>query len=227
MAALSKVARPYIQDSITSARPALDAAIRDFPQQRPFLRNTQGLFHDLRPGAVALRTAAPAMSQALVIGTPVLRRTVALNRRLKPLLRELQTFSEDPMVPRGLRSLTGTVSALKPTLRFLAPTQLRCNYVTNWFRNVSSLLSEGDANGTWQRFIIVSTPLGPNSEGGQASAPANGPNEDNHLHTNPYPHTGAPGEPKECEAGNEPYLRGQTVTSNVPGTQADHTEGNP
>ena len=47
------------------------------------------------------------------------------------------------------------------------------------------------------------------------------------LHTDPYPNTGASGQPKECEAGNEPYLVGKTVTGNVPGTQPDHTEGNP
>jgi hypothetical protein len=227
MAALATVARPYIQQSITTARPALDSAIRNFPLQRPFLRNTQALFHDLRPGVQALRTAAPALSNALVIGTPVLRKSVALNRRLKPLLRELQTFSEDPMVSRGLKSATGTLTTLRPTLNYLAPTQTQCNYVTEWFRNVSSLLSEGDSNGTWQRFIIVATPNGPNSEGAQASKPANGPTVENHLHTNPYPNTAAPGQPKECEAANEPYIAGKTITSNVPGTQAARTEGNP
>jgi virulence factor Mce-like protein len=227
MAALAEVARPYIQDSITTARPALDAAIRDFPQQRPFLRNTQALFHDLRPGVRALRTAAPALSRALVIGTPTLRRSVVLNERLKPLLRELQTFSEDPMVSRGLRSATGTLTTLRPTLNYLAPAQTQCNYVTEWFRNVSSLLSEGDSNGTWQRFIIVPTPNGPNSEGTQAARPANGPTVENHLHANPYPNTAAPGQPNECEAANEPYLAGRTITGNVPGTQSPRTEGNP
>jgi virulence factor Mce-like protein len=225
--ALAEVARPYIQDSITTARPALDSAIRNFPLQRPFLRNTQALFHDLRPGVQALRTAAPALSNALVIGTPVLRQSVALNRRLKPLFRELQVFSEDPMVSRGLKSATGTLTSLRPTLNFLAPTQTQCNYVTEWFRNVSSLLSEGDSNGTWQRFIIVATPNGPNSEGTQASKPANGPTVENHLHANPYPNTAAPGQPTECEAGNEPYLVGKTITGNVPGTQPASTEGNP
>ena len=112
-----------------------------------------------------------------------------------------------------------------PTLRFLAPTQLTCNYVAHWFRNISSLLSEGDVNGTWQRFIIIATPQGPNNEGSQSSAPADGPTLENHLHTNPYPNTAAPGQPRECEAGNEPYLRGRTVTSNVPGTQPARTEG--
>ena len=48
--ALNGVAKPYIQDSITEGVPALDAAIESFPIQRPFLRNTEGLFHELRPG---------------------------------------------------------------------------------------------------------------------------------------------------------------------------------
>jgi phospholipid/cholesterol/gamma-HCH transport system substrate-binding protein len=225
--ALAKVARPFIQDSITTGRPALDAGIRDFPQVRPFMRNTQVLFHLLRPGVRALRKAAPALSSALVIGTPVLRATPPLNHRLKALLVELRRFSEDPMVPQGIKALDDAVTTLKPTLDFLAPAQTQCNYVTLWFRNVSSLLSEGDSNGTWQRFTIIPTPQGPNSEGGQASKPANGPTVENHLHTNPYPHTAAPGQPKECEAGNEPYIIGKTITSNVPGTQAAHTEGNP
>jgi hypothetical protein len=225
--ALARVARPYIQDSISTGRPALDAGIRDFPQVRPFMHNTQVLFHLLRPGTRALRTAAPALSSALVIGTPVLRETPPFNRRTAALLTELEKFSQNPMVPRGIRSLTGTVSTLRPTLAFLAPAQTQCNYVTEWFRNVSSLLSEGDSNGTWQRFIIIPTPQGPNSEGGQAARPANGPTVDNHLHTDPYPHTAAPGQPKECEAGNEPYAAGRTVTSNPPGTQPAHTEGNP
>jgi virulence factor Mce-like protein len=225
MAALSAVARPYIQDSITKGKPALDEAIKDFPQQRPFLANTEGLMHDLRPGVRALKTAAPALSDALGAGIKVLPNTPPLNKRLESLLKELQTFSNDPLVPQGLTDTTKAVKALQPTLDFLAPAQIKCNYVTLFFRNISSLLSEGDRNGTWQRFIIVTTPQGPNGEGGPSSAPANGPGQDNHLHINPYPHTAAPGQPQECEAGNEPYLIGKTVIGNVPGTQQLRTDG--
>ena len=225
MSALSKVAKPYIQDSITGGKPALDSGIRNFPQQRPFLINTTGLMHELRPGVAALKTAAPVLSDALKTGIRVLPRTPPLNERLAALLLELQKFSNDPLVPQGINGTTQVVNDLNPTLQYLAPTQTRCNYVTLWFRNISSLLSEGDRNGTWQRFIIVTTPQGPNNEGGPSSAPADGPNQDNHVHLNPYPNTAAPGQPQECEAGNEPYLAGKTVTSNVPGTQPDHTEG--
>jgi ABC-type transporter Mla subunit MlaD len=225
--ALREVARPFIQDSITGGVPALDEAIRSLPVQRPFLANSEGLFRELRPGAKALRTAAPVLADALEAGTRNLPRTVALNRRLESLLRELQSFSEDPQVTLGLEGATDIVKTLNPTLQFLAPAQLQCNYLTLWFRNVSSLLSEGDKNGTWQRFIIIATPQGPNSEGGPSSAPANGPTVDNHLHSNPYPNTAAPGQPKECEAGNERYARGKTVIGNPSGTQQATTEGNP
>jgi virulence factor Mce-like protein len=224
MAALREV-RPEIQESITEGKPALDAGIENFPQHRPFLANTEGLMRELRPGIRALRTAAPVLSDALVTGREVLPKTPPLNRRLESLLEELQTFANDPLVPRGIRSTNELVESLAPTLDYLAPTQTVCNYVTLWFRNISSLLSEGDRNGTWQRFIIVTTPQGPNNEGGPSSGPANGPTVDNHVHINPYPNTAAPGQPRECEAGNEPYLAGRTVTSNVPGTQPARTEG--
>jgi hypothetical protein len=224
MAALREVARPYIQDAITKGKPSLDEAIRSFPVLRPFLANSEALFRELRPGVRALRTSAPILADTLEIGTPTLRRSVALNRRLESLLRELQTFAEDPRTELGVDALTDVVRTLNPTLQHLAPAQLQCNYITLWFRNVSSLLSEGDKNGTWQRFIIIATPQGPNSEGGPASAPADGPTVENHLHTNPYPNTASPGQPKECEAGNESYARGKTVIGNIPGTQSATTE---
>src|SRR5207244_11393438 len=95
------------------------------------------------------------------------------------------------------------------------------------FRHVCSLLPEGDVHGTWQRFIITAPPTGPNSESGPSSAPANGPTEANHLHANPYPNTAAPGQTRECEAGNEPYFAGKTTLGNIPGNQGTVTSGQP
>src|SRR4051812_32931963 len=81
MAALDEVADPYIQDSITNAKPALDAGIEGMPRQRPFLANTEGLMRELQPGARALKTAAPALSDALGAGIEVLPKMPPLNRR--------------------------------------------------------------------------------------------------------------------------------------------------
>jgi hypothetical protein len=71
----------------------------------------------------------------------------------------------------------------------------------------------------------VLAPNGPDNEGLPSSAPANGPSVDhnpggmpvdnNHLHINPYPNVGGPGQPLECEAGNETYTKGQAVIGNL------------
>jgi virulence factor Mce-like protein len=225
--ALANVARPYLQDSITGAPPALDRAIEDFPKQRPFLANSEALFRELRPGVRALRRAAPDLSAALEIGTPTLKRAVAFNRRLEPTFAALQRFADDPLVSLGVKDLTSTAGILAPTIAYLTPVQTVCNYATLYFRNVSNLLSVGDSNGTSQRFIIIATPQGPNNEGSPASAPANGGvpgKQDNYLHTNPYPNTASPGQPRECEAGKETFPVGQQVLGNVPGNQGATTE---
>jgi ABC-type transporter Mla subunit MlaD len=221
--ALSQVT-PQIKQSIANGPPALDAAIQDFPEQRRFIANSADLFQELRPGVRALRTAAPDLADAFTVGERSLRRSVALNERLVPTFQALDTFAKDPNSELGIKDLQTTSDLLAPTIARLAPAQTVCNYVTLWFRNIASLLSDGDANGTWQRFIIVASPQGPNNEGGPSSAPANGPTVDNHLHNNPYPNTASPGQPSECEAGNEDYLAGKTVIGNVPGTQSAKTE---
>jgi virulence factor Mce-like protein len=223
--ALASVARPFIQDTISQSPPTLDVGIHDFPLQRPFLRNSAALFRELRPGVRTLPSSAPVLADALEFGTKTLPKTPPFNRRLANVFDALARTAEDPLVDRGLAQLTRTARSLKPTLAFLTPAQTVCNYATLWFRNISSLLSEGDSNGTSQRFIIIATPQGPNNEGGPSAAPANGPDQANHLHANPFPNTAAPGQTRECEAGNEPFAVGRTVIGNSPGNQGTVTSG--
>ena len=225
--ALASVARPFLQETISRTPPTLQAGIEDFPRQRPFLRNSAAFLRELRPGVATLPASAPLVADAFEAGARTLPQAPALNRRLASLFDRLAQFSETPEVRRGIQRLTETVSVLRPTLAFVTPAQTTCNYVTLLLRNVSNLLSEGDQNGTWQRFIVVASPLGPNNEGGPASAPANGPTPENHLHVNQYPNTAAPGQTKECEAGNEGYATGRTVIGNVAGSQGTKTEGQP
>jgi virulence factor Mce-like protein len=220
--AFANVARPFIQQSIVLGPPSLEAATQAFPQQRPFLRNSELFFKELRPGVRALRSAAPNLADAFEIGAKSLARTPPVNKQLESTFGALQRFAEDPMVSLGVKDLTNTAVLLNPTVAFLTPAQTICNYASLWFRNVASLLSEGDKYGTGQRFIAVAAPQGPNNEGGPSSAPANGgvPGaQDNYLHTDPYPNTAAPGQPKECEAANENYLVGKPVIGSVPGNQ--------
>jgi ABC-type transporter Mla subunit MlaD len=224
--ALSAVARPFIQETISQSPPTLSQLTAELPVQRAFLANATGLARDLRPGVRLLPSTLPTLADALEIGQVTLARTPPLNADLADVFVALQHFADDPLVPQGIARLNDTVTSLKPTLAFLTPAQVTCNYATLWFRNVSSVLSEGDANGTWQRFIIIPTPQGPNSESGPSSAPANGPAPANHLHANPYPNSASPGQsPVECEGGNEPYTVGQTIVGNSPGNQGTTTSG--
>ena len=90
------MARPYIQDSIVEGPPALDEATRAFPQQRPFLRNSELFFHELRPGVRALRAAAPVLADAFEIGTQTLKRTPAMNSRAQADLRGAAALRRGP-----------------------------------------------------------------------------------------------------------------------------------
>jgi ABC-type transporter Mla subunit MlaD len=214
-----------IQQFIRESPPTEQLAIDEFPKQRPFLRNSAALFRELRPGAEVLPRVAPVLADAEEIGAKTLARTPALNAQLEDLFRTLDRFIADPAVPRGINRLRETVVTLRDPLDFITPAQTTCNYITLWFRNIASHLSEGDTRGTWQRFIIVATPQGPNNEGGPSSRPADGPTSDNHLHANPYPNTAAPGQTQECESANEDYIIGKTTVGNVPGNQGTVTQG--
>jgi ABC-type transporter Mla subunit MlaD len=225
--ALSSIARPYLQETITEGARSEEVAIREFPVQRPFLRNNAAFFRELRPGVATLPASAPVLADAFEAGTEVLPKTPPMNRDLADVFDALAEFSEDQQVRLGIDQLTRLSSSLRPTLGFLTPLQTTCNYATLFFRNAASVLSDGDANGTWQRFVIIPTPEGRNNEGSPASAPADGPTPENHLHTNPYPNTAAPGQTQECEAGNERYLLGDTVIGNVPGSQGTVTQDQP
>jgi phospholipid/cholesterol/gamma-HCH transport system substrate-binding protein len=214
-----------IQEFIRQGPVTEDVAIAAFKAQEPFLVNSAALFRELQPGTAVLPSTAPILADAFEAGAKNLPKTVQLNAELTDVFRTLDTFISDPTVPRTIKRLSETVATLKGPLQFITPAQTTCNYITLWFRNIASHLSEGDKNGTWQRFIIVATPQGPNNEGGPSSAPANGPSVANHLHADPYPNTASPGQTKECEAGNEDYLVGKTIVGNVPGNQGTVTQG--
>jgi ABC-type transporter Mla subunit MlaD len=230
-AALASVARPYIQETISEGPATLDQGIESLPAFRPFLRNSAGLMADLRPGAEALRLTAPAIADALEVGAPVLARAPVLNDQLPRTAQALFDFGQDPDVLAGIDRLEETASFLTPTLRFVAPAQTTCNYLSLLARNVSATFGMGDGLGTWQSFTVFDPPDGPNNEGSPSSAPAAGgdpgsggdPTDRNFLHVNPYPNTAAPGQPRECEAGNEDYLPERQVTGTVPGNQGTTT----
>jgi phospholipid/cholesterol/gamma-HCH transport system substrate-binding protein len=223
-AAFARVARPFIQESISKAPATEDTAIATLPTVRPFLANTAVLFGELTPGFDAIRPVSRDISGAVVEGVKALRLSPAFNAQLDPTAQALLNFNNNSNVRGGINSLNAFATPFQPLLAFVAPAQSVCNYASLLFRNVTSSLSIGDGISNSQRFIVLNAPSAPNSEFGPSSAPANGGDSVNFLHFNPYPNTASPGQERECEAGNEPYLAGQTVIGNVPGNQGTNTE---
>ncbi|HYH58971.1 MAG TPA: MlaD family protein [Thermoleophilaceae bacterium] len=198
-------------ESIAETPPTQAAALSAFRQARPLLTDAAKLVNDIRPGVRLLPRAADELDRALDEGTPVLRRAVGLAEQLEDALDAVADLSEDPRTVDALVRLLRVAESLKPTLEFLAPAQIRCNYLGLWTRNTSNTVSEGDPSGTWFRTLVIADKT---NETLSSAEPA--PD----LHMNPYPHTGANG---ECEAGNEPWLAGQRI-GNVPGDQGGTTE---
>jgi virulence factor Mce-like protein len=224
-AAFARVSRPYIQETISRSPAAEDTAIATLPTIRPFLANTGKLFAELTPGFQAIAPRAKDLAGATVEGVKALALAPAFNAQLDPTAQAILDLANNSGARQGINALTEFNNTLGPPLRFITPAQAICNYATLLFRNTASWQSSGNGIGTSQRAIVLQPPLGPNSEVGPSSAPANGGGQaSNFLHYNPYPNTAAPGQPRECESGNEGYAAGQQVIGNVPGNQGILTE---
>lgn len=224
-AAFARVSRPYIQETIEKSPGTLDVVNADLPALNPFLKSSERFFAALQPGAKALGETSPVIAAALHAGVPALNASPVLNNQLQPTAEALVDFQEATGVFNGLDLLIDTNRILKPSLTFIAPAQTVCNYGTLLFENLARSNSQGNSQGKWLNFLSFEPPKGPNSEGGPASAPANGGTAANHLHFNPYPRTAAPGQDKVCEAGNEKYLPGKTVIGNAPKLWGTETRG--
>jgi virulence factor Mce-like protein len=228
--AFARVSRPFIQETIEKSPPTLDEVNADLPAVRPFLRSSARFFTALRPGVKALAETSPVIAESLHAGIPVLNASPVLNNQLQPTAEALVDFQEAPGVFNGLDLLIETNRQLKPSLAYITPSQTVCKYWSLTFEFLANANSQGNGLGNWLQFISFAPPEGPNSESTFASAPANGNPADpkklkSFLHYNPYPRTAAPGQENVCEAGNEKYVKGQTVIGNAPELWGTDTRG--
>jgi ABC-type transporter Mla subunit MlaD len=207
-AAFARVSSPYIEETIEKGPATLDTVNAGLPEIDPFLRDTARFFTALRPGAKALQETSPVIAESLHAGIPALNASPVLNNQLAPTARALLAFQEAEGTMTGLQLLTDLNKNLEPPLRYITPAQTTCNYFSLALTQIASASGQGNKYGRWLNFISFAPPEGPNSESGQASAPADGGKKEraNHLHYNPLPNTGAPGQTRECEAGNEKYI---------------------
>jgi hypothetical protein len=227
--ALAGVARPYLQDAIGEAAPTFRQVVSDGPTIGSFATDAAQLFTALRPDVEILGRNGPALTAALNTGSRTLPGTVALDRRIASLSHALASFGASTSVKSGLSRVTQTAAALKRPLQYLAPVQTSCNYVTLMLRNLSSSLSDPSGTGTVLRVLLVVVQDVKGDEAVPSSVPFTqvgtiGSGQYGPLHSNPYPYTDSPGQPRACAAGNEQYSPASAQIGNPKGKVSGKTE---
>jgi phospholipid/cholesterol/gamma-HCH transport system substrate-binding protein len=210
---------PSLEESIRGGPPALHQATVSLPFEAEFVNKSATFMRLLKPSAHILTTVAAPLGHAFSVGAVNVRAATALSPEINESLQAFAAFAKNPIVTTAIEDLTHTLGLGNPLVAGLAPVQTKCNYLTLAFRNLASLLSESVGVGTLGRATPMLSANGPNNEGLPASAPANGPAIENHLHINPYPNVQGPGQSALCEAGNEVYKPGETIVGHAPSTK--------
>jgi ABC-type transporter Mla subunit MlaD len=149
-----------LQDTIEEGPRTLGTGIFTLPRQRPFLRDFTTLTRALRPGVADLRITLPTLNSAIDVGTPVLKRTVGMNKRLKGALKELLQLVEQPSTLTSLQRLRETFETADPLARFVVPSQTVCNHFNYWFTFLPEGLSDRDNSGYFFRQALAAFPRG-------------------------------------------------------------------
>jgi virulence factor Mce-like protein len=208
-----EAAGPEFERAIEQTPATLETGESALATLSPVLARTDVIARRISPAIQLLPETATQLASAVETGTPVLSRAYKLGPLLEPGFVELRGLAVDEPTKPALDSLAGVLPRLQPAVEHLAPYQTVCNYVALGSRNLASTVSEGSASGNWLRFTAILEP----SEmlTAEHAAPQ--------LHFNPYPNGAAPGQPHECEGGNETYIPGQQI-GNVPGNQGTTTD---
>ena len=140
-----------LRETIERGPRTLDAGIRSFPVQRPFLADSERLFRHLRPVADEFEASLPKLREALVVGRPVLRRSPPFYERTRKVFASLRDLVEQPATLLGLKDLTATIKIGAPLVEFIAPYQTVCNYTVFWLTGLGEHVSEDLRFGTGQR----------------------------------------------------------------------------
>ena len=205
-----------LRATISGSPPTLDAGLRSFPVQQPFLIQLAAISDELRGTAREVRRSAPAINAALASGTEVLPDTPALNADLETAFRGLDTLASSPTTNLTLNGLVSTVDTLNPTLQWVGPHVTVCNYWNYWWTFLSDNLSEEDATGTLQRVQGKTAPEQENTLNAFGAAePVNGQGADPvttqafgdpaNLHAQVYGRAVDPQGNADCESGQRGY----------------------
>jgi virulence factor Mce-like protein len=205
-----------VRETVRRSPRALDAGIRSFRIQRPFLADYRALSGALQRAAATLPRTLPRITPALQEGIPVLRRTPEVNDRLRGALNAMDRLMSDPATGIALRGLTDTGAILNPLLRFVGPYITVCNYFNYAWTHAGEHLTEPDPTGNAQRTLLNQAsrprnPLHPGLGSIGARTPGNGEavvsGAPLNLHVNSYSAAVDRQGNADCESGQRGYVQ--------------------
>ena len=240
-----------LKTTISESWPTMQAGIKSFKVQRPFLVSFRDMSAALADAAAQLPRTLPRITPALRTGIPVLRRSPQINEQVEQTLVTLGDLMESPGTGASFRGLTSTVGTLNPALRFLGPYITVCNYFNYSWTHVAEHLSEPDPTGGAQRTMLNQAGQQVDANGQRtnitalgAAYPANGgtlsqPNSTQQfLHSNNYSAAVTDDGKADCESGQRGYVERTNfynpdksvkvvVDPHIPGVQGPTFTGRP
>ena len=231
------------RETISEGPATLRTAIELLPAQRRFASAFADVSRELTPGVRDLAISLPDLNEAVEVGTPVLRRSPRVNRRLRVVFREAFQLFDQEETRITIERLGQTFGHAKPLVRYVSPAQTVCNYWNYWFTYFANALSDRDGlQGNAFRQILVRFPSGESNLAGYSGIGANGraggpttppsdqgvfkPYEIPITNTHPYGPTGQDG--SDCQPGQAGYPLGKiTVPGQLPGDPANRVSDLP
>ena len=150
-----------LQATIEGAPPTLQTGIDTLPDQQPFLADVAELERRLNPGIKDLRISLPVLNDAIRVGTPALRRSVASSERLRRVFSALESLVVQPTTKISLQRLGDLFDSADPLAQYVVPAQTVCNYWNYLWTFLPEHLTERDSIGYSQRVSLISSPSGP------------------------------------------------------------------
>ncbi len=225
--ALAEVARPFIQETISETPPTFAVGERAAAEDPPVPRRQRRAVHAAAAGG---RRARPLLADDRPDARgrdPRGPRFADPESRADPTSEALLAFNDDPVVRDGLDPPAPDHRHLRPgdQVHRAGADRLQLRHPAG--AEPRRRLRRGLDRGQVAAVLGLSAVTGPNNLGGVASAAANGGGgAGNFLSFNPYPNTASPGQPRECEAGNERFIAGQQVIGNSRATREPRPPGN-
>jgi ABC-type transporter Mla subunit MlaD len=202
-------------DAIETQASTLEAGIRSFAVQRPFLEDFKAMNVALERASATLPRTLPRIIPALETGARTQRRAPELNRPLREVFLSLRELMEDPHTGMALRGLSRTTQTVNDLVRFVGPYVTVCNYFNYAWTHAGEHLTEPDPTGYAQRTLLNQAsrprdPRDPSFGSIGAMRPANGEpvvsGTPMHAHFNIYSAAVDRQGNADCESGQRGYL---------------------